>query len=228
MNRFNLRFLLVSLVSILASLEMSTNIASAQTSPARTETMNGFLNCKDGACVFGLHYVDLVRGRTYAICVESTEIQPRLFLESLDGSGLAADTDYADLNGCIVFHAPATGRYRLIANSFAPVGGAYVITMRELPVVLSVEGVLANGRARGHDLALEAGRRYVIDLESRDFSAFVRLLNSDDVIVAFEDECLGDMARLVFVPRRSGIYRVMINAAGPSVNGDFAIRVCED
>lgn len=27
MNRFNLRFLLVSLVSILASLEMSTNIA---------------------------------------------------------------------------------------------------------------------------------------------------------------------------------------------------------
>lgn len=231
MDRFDLRFLVVSIAAAIASLVIAASIASAQTAPPANApiTMNGYLNCKDGTCTFGLHYVNLVAERTYEIRMVSAGLDPRLMLEALDGRLLAADTDYFDLGGCIVFHVPITGRYRIIANALPPAtDGAYTITVRELPVVLHVEGVITNGNTAGHDLALLEGRRYVIDLASHDFGAFVKLLNADGAIVAFEDECLCDMARLVFVPTRTGTYRLVVDAVGSNASGAFTLRVCED
>jgi hypothetical protein len=143
---------------------------------------------------------------------------------------------YDALYGIIVFRPVTTGRYRLIANAATPMEGFYSVTIRELPTVLHVSDALestdlpVNGSfERSYDLTLTAGRRYIIDMDSAHFDAFVKLQNADGAIVAFEDEC-GAMrtARMVFEPTQTATYRVVATSYIDRATGPFRLIVCED
>lgn len=201
--------------------------------------LSGFLTCgtnEDGTrvCPFRLHYINLEKGRTYMIRMESSDFDTNLALEDLYGNVLAKDTDYYDtLYGLIVFRPAETARYRLVANCLTPVEGFYNITIREMPVMLNVEAELAANNSgtneRTFDMVLTAGRRYIIDMDSSHFDAFVKLTNLDGAIVAFEDEC-GAMrnARVVFIPTVTAPYRIIATGYAERATGPFRLVVCED
>src|SRR5262249_30702690 len=77
---------------------------------------------------------------------------------------------------------------------------------------LRVEGTLAKDSpkvmgkpARVHDVKMSPDKTYIIDLESSDFDAYLRILDSDGKQLA-EDDDSGDglNARIRFKPRKEG------------------------
>src|SRR5262249_19441718 len=79
------------------------------------------------------HEVNLSAGKTYAFDLESTAFDPFLRLEDAQGKKLAENNDIepgVNLTSRLVFTAPATGSYRLVATSFEQRGtGAYTLTV---------------------------------------------------------------------------------------------------
>jgi hypothetical protein len=229
--------ILLAMIAALVWLLMVGKVASGQTPPPDSDNvmLTGHLSCGavNGApteCTFGLHYIDLHKGRIYEIRMDSSDFTPRLVLENEAGTVLAEDSDYlGSLDGSIVFRTPATGTYRLIANAVGPTsGGSYMITVRELPVVASVENEMTDSVEQTHAVTLLAGRTYVIDLDSARFEPFARLLNANGAIIAFADEReTGRPMRLVFTAPRTAEYRLVAAANTPGANGPFTLTVCE-
>ena len=244
MNHFTTKYWLLCGVAAIAWLLLGGKVASGQTPPPDNDNvvLSGVLTCNVGldgqrVCPFKLHYVNLTKGRTYSIQMSSSDFDTTLVLEDLRGNLLARDTDYYDdLYGNIVFRPPVTGRYRLIANATAPKEGFYTITIRELPVVMSVTDELTPRDPTQNDIShktfdvkLTAGRRYIIEMESDAFDAFVKLLNPDGAIIAFNDECgTQNNSRLVFEAVRTENYRIVATSFGPNATGAFTLTVCEE
>lgn len=218
-------------------------VSGQNVNPPPSTIATGFLACsKDSAaadrlCPFRLHYVDLVEGRTYHLRTESSEFNVSMMLEDLHGNPMAMDVDnFSTMPGCIVFRAPATASYRVIVSASAPMQeGFYRVTMAELPSVFAVAEELTASdpmnnecHERIYDVPLIEGRRYVIDLGSRDFAAYVKLTTMENVIVAFEDECnLVRGARIVFTAPRTETYRIVATSLTPNSTGNFTLNVSE-
>lgn len=220
------------------------NLASGQTAPPpRNEpiVLNGYLGCGAGnemprTCPFRLHYVDFTAGRTYLIGMESFDFGSRLMVEDLHSNMLACNDDWFDaLDGSIVFRPSVTGSHRLIANALTPTEGFYTITIRELPVVMNVDAALTSNdpapnecHERAYDVALLAGRRYIIDMASDEFDAFTKLLNSDGAIVSFANECdRMRNTRMIYTPAETGVYRIVATSFEERATGAFRLIVCE-
>lgn len=62
-----------------------------------------------------------------------------------------------------------------------------------------------------HEVQLEPGKPYVIDLESEDFDTFLRVEDAKGKQLAHNDG-QGTKARLVFLAPRSEVYRVIATA----------------
>jgi hypothetical protein len=181
--------------------------------------------------------VPLTEGSIYCIKMESSDFFSSLTLEDLRGNLLAMNTDFfEELPECIVFRAPATNRYRLIASATEPKAGFYTITIREMPILMRVDSGLwvtdpLHGDAfrKTHELTLIEGRRYIIDLASEDFEAFVQLLDEEDTMVAFNDGgCHPRPARIVYTAPRTGAFRVVATSAAPFATGAYTLTVCEE
>jgi len=229
---------------LVAALLSTGAVASAQTLPPGNNdiVLSGFLNCSgtnaDRTCPFRLHYVELIKDRVYCLRMESSEFSTNLMLEDLRGNLLATNADdFEAMPGCVIFRAPATERYRLIASSRSAMNeGFYMITIHELPVLLRVDATLsetdpvqADCFQQTHEMTLLEGRRYIIDLASNEFEAFVKLLDPDGMIVAFNDEASrGGQARIVFTAPRDGNYRMIVTSATPFATGAFTLTVCEE
>jgi hypothetical protein len=243
MNHFTTKFWIGCGFAAIAGLLLAS--ASAQTPPpgGNDVVLSGFLTCPvsdqgQPECPFRLHYVHLLKEKSYAIRMDSSEFRTSLTLEDMHGKVLAADIDcFDELNGSIVFRPPTTGEYRLIATSApATSEGFYTITIRELPILLRVEAALSprdatSGGAflRTHEVALTQGQRYIIDMESGNFDPYVKLLNSDGAIVAFNDEgYIAGMARIVFTAPRTETYLLVTTSRAPFATGAFALTVCVD
>lgn len=219
-------------------------VASGQTPPPEDNAMvlSGFLggvdpNATPGECSTRIHNVNLTEGKMYAIQTASSEFNSKLVLEDMNGNMLACDTDcFDDLPGCIAFRPTTTGSYRLIVSAKNPVEGFYTVTVREMPVLMSVASELTPNDPMGndafmsiHEITLTAGQRYIIDLRSDEFNTFLKLLNPQGAIVAFADEC-GTMGstRVIFTPTRTETYRIVATSYDPAVVGAFHLMVCEE
>lgn len=239
----NAKFWIGCISAALAYLLFASAVASAQTPPPSDDiVLSGFLTCSgtgsDRVCPTRLHYVTLHEGRTYLIRMSSTEFNASLMLEDLPGNLLGTDVDeFEALPGCILFRAPATAEYRLIATSAPPEGeGFYLLTIRELPVLMRVDAALtpedalhADCFARSHEMTMIEGKRYIIDLESTEFEPFLKLMDPDGMIVAFNDECInGRPARVVFTAPQTGNYRLVATTIVPYATGSFRMMVVED
>lgn len=225
----------------LAMLLLVGNLASGQTTPPRGDTvvLNGYINCgplneTTRVCPFRLHYMEFTEGRTYMIRMDSSDFGSRLVLEDMQGRMLACDDDWFDgLDGTIVFRPTATGTYRMIANASTAVEGFYTITVREVPIVMNVEASLVtndempgNFNEMVYEVAMTAGRRYVIDMVSNEFDAFVRVLNREGAIVAFTNECdRMHNTRVVFTPTETGVYRIGATSNAEHATGGFRLMV---
>ena len=83
------------------------------------------------------HVVELKKGKRYRIDMTSAEIDSSLRLEDEAGKILAQDEDGGGgLNARIDFRPPADGRYRIQATTYAGGVGSYVLTVKEMEIVV--------------------------------------------------------------------------------------------
>src|SRR5207237_3668976 len=84
----------------------------------------------------------------------------------------------------------------------------------------------ANCYYQVYNVNLKAGRIYVIDLKSRDFDAYLYLLDPSGNILAWDDDSGGNLdARIVFNAQDSGTYRIVVTTYAPFTTGAFRLRV---
>lgn len=244
MDHFSIKFWLLCIFAAVICLVVGAMAASAQAVPPPENELllKGFLGCGNpGAeptvCPSGIHYVKLTEGKMYAIRLASSDFNSKLVLEDMFGNELACDMDYFDdMPGMIAFRPIASGEYRLVVSTKNLVEGYYTISVREMPALLNVTGELTRNHRLVHDayvsvheVKLEAGRRYVIDLHSGTFDTFLKLLNPQGAIVAFADEggTMGNR-RVVFTPLRTEVYRIVATSYEPAAVGPFDLVVCAD
>lgn len=78
-----------------------------------------------------VHTLALTARETFTIDLVSTEFDAFLRLEDAGAKELASDDDGGFPNARIVFRAPETGDYRIIATSFDGKAGKYTLSIRE-------------------------------------------------------------------------------------------------
>jgi hypothetical protein len=79
-----------------------------------------------------------------------------------------------------------------------------------------------------YTLKLAADKNYTIDLESKEFDAYLRLENNAGEQLAEDDDSgSGLNARLVFRAPREGTYRIIATTYRPGATGNFTLTVRE-
>ncbi len=165
-----------------------------------------------------IHMHKMEKGKSYQIDMAGQAFDAYLRLEDSKNNQLAEDDDSGgNLDARIVFTAPRTDDYRVIATTFgAGAVGKYKLTIKEQtlevkpppppekykgdPLKLAagtggLQGKLdeSEQKLRGKflkvfEIDLEAGRTYRIDMKSKDFDAFLVLHDREGNVVAANDD----------------------------------------
>lgn len=100
----------------------------------------------------------------------------------------------------------------------------------ELKADDKTDAVLKKSFHKAHDVKLEAGKGYRIDLTSRDFDTFLRLENEDAKNLAMDDDGGGGLnSRIVYlVPKdQGGTYRVVVTSYKAGDTGNYELVITE-
>jgi hypothetical protein len=191
--------------------------------------------------------VSLAPKTTYQIDLRSSAFDAYLRLEDSQGKQLAEDDDSGGgFNARLIFTTPdRTDVYRMIVTSFLPEEtGAYELTIREvgklqlIGLANAVQGQLTASdpldplrvgrRYRAHQVPLTEGKKYQIDLESKEFDAYLRLEDGRGRVLDEDDDGGGGRnARLVFIPQRTQTYRFIVTTYLPGETGAYLFTIRE-
>ena len=187
-----------------------------------------------------IHQVRMSPGKTYVLDLESSEFDAYLRILDSTGKQVASDDDGGEgLNSRIRFRPAKEGTYQLVATRFNSDQGNYVLKVRAIqeqqPAAekeLRFDGKLdADSRklqgkpVQVHEVRMSADRTYVIDMESSDFDAYLRILDSTGKQLASNDDGgEGRNARLRFTPPRDGNYQVVATRFG-NREGNYLLKI---
>jgi serine protease Do len=131
----------------------------------------------------------------------------------------------------------AAGKLRLFRYSDGP-GRGRVPPPKDTVVVQEIEGKITNdepfylGRAGGkcryklHTFKVMPGTRYIFDLESTDFDAFLRIENSAGKQLAEDDDSAGDFnSRVVLNANKEDTLRIIVTTCDPGQRGDYRLTI---
>ena len=78
-----------------------------------------------------------------------------------------------------------------------------------------------------HRVQMEAGRRYVLTVQTEAFDPMLRLMRAGSTEVLAEDDDSGGgvLPRIVYTPQTSGEYVVQVSSFVPSGHGEYALSV---
>jgi hypothetical protein len=202
-----------------------------------------------------LHRIDFVQGKTYVIdlvCKKNGMFDPYLRLEDPRGVQLAEDDDSGgNLNSRITFKPAATGNYQISATTLNGAVGPYLLKVRQYdplkenkiklgaPVDIG-DGLKIEAKIDLNDpkspvrrpnlckvfsVKMKANQRYVIDMESAAFDAYLHLLDENLLNLAQDDDSGGNLnARIVYRAPSDGTYHILATSLGGG-EGDFTLRV---
>jgi hypothetical protein len=164
-----------------------------------------------------------------------------LRIEDSAGRSLAQDDDGGDgLNSRLTFRPTQNDTYRVIVTSCGPnaVGQFTLKIQPSLPekLVLTAQGQLTRNdpfdkvrqgsHCKTYNVKLEAERNYVIDLQSAQFDAYLRLEDAAGNNLARDDDSGGGLnSRINFRPQQTGFYRVIATSLGNGSIGEFNLTV---
>src|SRR5262245_24449679 len=155
-----------------------------------------------------IHQVRLAPDKTYVIDLESNDFDAYLRILDSNGKQLARNGDgEGGRKARIRFTPPKDDTYQLVATRFASGPGDYLLKVRALETnpprktkaapgepgrlqpgekELRYEGRLTSKRPKGiakpaqvYQVTMSPDKTYVIDLESNDFDAYLRILDSN-------------------------------------------------
>jgi S1-C subfamily serine protease len=85
---------------------------------------------------------------------------------------------------------------------------------------------LVNSNHHALTFKMSPGFAYTLDLESKDFDAYLRLEDATGKTLAFDDDSLGNLnARIVFRPTQEEEYRIVIAAFQGGQTGNYALTI---
>lgn len=192
-----------------------------------------------------------VAGRTYTIDLRSADFDAYLRLEDPSGKQIAENDDggggVKGTDAQIVFKAERNGEYTIAATSYNGTGkGKYTLTvvhdgagkedivkyMMDKIARLTKDDPTEKDRPGGcyfkkYPIELQAGTTYVIQLDSNDFDAYLRLFNAEGKEVASDDDGAKDglNAKLVYRCERAGAYSIVATSSAHADTGEFRLRV---
>jgi hypothetical protein len=202
-------------------------------------------------CPCNVYPFQCVAGRTYTIELRSDEFDAYLRLEDASGKTIAHDDDSGGgtlgTDARIVFKADKSGPHAIVATSFGPKArGKYTLVVthdgvgNDQPVsyMLDLTAKLTRDDPKDKDrgsrfyfksfkIDMKANTTYVIQLDSVDFDAYLRLLDSDSKELANDDDGAKDglNARIVFDCKHSGGYTIIATTSANPDTGEFRLRV---
>jgi len=182
------------------------------------------------------HVVKLEAGKFYGIDLDSDRYTTHLLV-------LDPKKGIVDQGRRVSFLAPTTEAYKLVVTFIQPGLGKYTLTVREEePYFASKDGITIAGtlqakdakdRAQGNCVAkiyhvkMLQGRRYMIQMESTDLDAFLRVENQNRLELARDDDSGGALnARIMFQALKDDFYRIIATSAEPAL-GSFTLTVRE-
>ena len=205
-------------------------------------------------CPSKLYTLECVAGRTYTIFMRSDEFDAFLRLEDPNGKTIKEDDDSGEgtnkTDARIIFKADKAGTYNIAATSFGPgAKGKYTILVlhdgvgadQDIKYLLDKKDKLTKDDPKDKDrgdschfksykVELNPKTTYIIQLDSRDFDAYLRLLNPDGKEVASDDDGAKDglNAKIVYNCTAPGRYTIIATSFGPPADtGEFHLRVHE-
>ncbi|HNW93324.1 MAG TPA: PPC domain-containing protein, partial [bacterium] len=189
-------------------------------------------------------------GQTVTLRLESTEFDPIMFLNGPDNYNTQNDdANDNDRNAQLTVTLPATGEYRVYANSYGdgPKEGAYRLTFSEgaaaaaagsaaadfaLQLGAAATGTLAagdvllsTGEYRDcYSLELRQGQSIAADLTSSVFDPYVFIRGPND-FREDNDDYAGSRAhsRIEFSAHCAGTYRIYVTSARPGETGAYRL-----
>ena len=187
------------------------------------------------------HTIQLEAGTRYRISVDSSAFDPVARLYRQGSTAPVAENDDGDgLNSRINYTPTESGSYTLRVLAFAAEGrGAYTAGIAQLPplppgqpVPWSVNGRIDDDDASAgadsphydeHVLRLEAGRRYILKVESSAFDPVARLYRAGEEEVLAENDDGGDglNSRISFVPETTGDYALRVTPLANDGRGAY-------
>jgi hypothetical protein len=202
-------------------------------------------------CPAKLYALKCVEGRTYTIDLRSEDFDAFLRLEDSSGKQVADDDDSGGgvkgQDARIVFTAPKTGNYTICATSFnADAKGKYTLSVDHdgkgkdvaIDYILDVKGKLTKedkkDTARGGNcycktfkIEMKPKTSYVIELDSKDFDAYLRLENDEAKEIGADDDGakVGLNAKLVYACDKAGMYTIIATSFNEVEVGEFNLRV---
>jgi serine protease Do len=201
-------------------------------------------------CPCKLYALKCVAGRTYTIDLRSDEFDAYLRLEDPKGKTIAVDDDSGGgskgQDARIIFKADKTATYTIAATSFnSGAKGKYTLTVThdgigsevEIKYLLDVKDKLTKSDPKDKDrgnhcymkkykIEMKAKTTYVIQLDSADFDAFLRLLDPDGKQVAEDDDGAkeGLNAKIVYECKTAGTFTIIATSAAETEIGAFHLR----
>jgi hypothetical protein len=191
----------------------------------------------------GRHVVTLKKDQAYSISTDSPGFFTRVRVEDGEGKPLLSTSSY--------FTPPDDGTFRLFVSSPGGSSGQYLVSVRPIsftqvkagevlnvgPDGLTVDAALSKDDpfdkvkkhpCRLYDVKMHGGKKYVIDLMSKQFDAFLRLEDgAGKQLVQDDDSGGGTNARIRFTAPADGVYRIVATSFN-SATGLFVLKVREE
>jgi hypothetical protein len=196
-----------------------------------------------------VHKVKLNKGVTYVIDLKSKDFDAFLRLEDPTGNPVAEDDDSGGmLNARLFFIPPETADYAVIATCYKPKTGKYTLSVQRSKLQAAAldvdkDGTTVQGKltitgpkspfsphnnCQLYRVELKAGTRYVIDLESTDFDAYLTLADARLAKLASDDDGGGKRnARIRFECKQDGVYYIAATGLGEP-EGAFTLKIRPD
>ena len=217
------------------------------------QTLSGSLTTSSGrsvgcsGCFADLYQFSVTSSQTLNIVLTSSAFDA--FLRVLDSSGsatIATDDDGAGGSNARIYRTFAAGTYRIEATSYASGStGAYTLALNTVnvtvtPITVGTAATTVNGTlsassgssvgcagcyASSYGFTLSSAQTVQIDLTSTAFDTYLRVLDSNGVVVAADDDSGDGSNSLIRRSFAAGTYRIEASSYNTGAAGAFTLVV---
>lgn len=185
-------------------------------------------------------------GQDIQISMESSDFDPYLILQNAAGETIAENDDsFNSYNALLNFTLPDTGRYQLLATSFANgAAGAYDLTINSTeqvtpPLLQATNVQLGLEERAAHQTRIGQGNRIPlkgtanqtlnISLDSTDFDPYLIVQDQNGAVIGENDDREGSTNSLLQVTLPStGTYDLVASAYAADSAGTYQLQVAEE
>ena len=192
--------------------------------------------------------IKLQKDKTYIFDLVSKDKDFDPFLRLLDKNGdeLAEDDDGGgDLNSRLIFSAKESGDHQIVAATLDGQVGKFSLKVREFTLKaeaksreiakggLSItENINQNNVSdvgklgKLYSVTFKKGETYTIDLESATMDSYLYLFDSNNKLLAQDDDSGGDLnSRVVYRAPNDGVFHIIATSLDGDETGEFTLKV---